>query len=201
LTYYSQEFGTGKAIFGDGTTNLKNLHVAGGPERAFQIGFEYRDPDYWNIGVTANHFSNAYVDPSALKRSAAFVTDPELYTETQFQDNTQGGQTYVVTGGEINDVDPEIARQLLQQEQFDDYMLVNIIGGKSWKVNDYFVGFFATINNVFNQEYRTGGFEQSRRVDYRSQLQEQTNPNGPVFGNRYFFGNGTTYYLNVYVRF
>ena len=87
------------------------------------------------------------------------------------------------------------------QEQFDDYMLVNIIGGKSWKVNDYFVGFFATINNVFNQEYRTGGFEQSRRVDYRSQLDEQTNENGPVFGNRYFFGNGTTYYLNVYVRF
>ena len=201
LTYYSQEFGTGTAQFGDGTTNLKNLHVAGGPERAFQIGFEYRDPDYWNIGVTANHFSNAYVDPSALKRSAAFVTDPELYSETQFQDNTANGQNYVVTGGEINDVDPTVAKQLLQQEQFDDYMLVNVIGGKSWKVNDYFIGFFATINNVFNQEYRTGGFEQSRRVDYRSQLQEQTNPNGPVFGNRYFYGNGTTYYLNVYVRF
>jgi len=201
LTLYSQEFGTGTAVFGDGTTNLKNLHVAGGPERAFQLGFEYRDPDYWNIGVTANHFSNAYVDASALKRSAAFITDPELYADTQFQDATAGGNDYVLTGGEINSVDPAIAKRLLQQEQFDDYMLVNIIGGKSWKVNDYFVGFFATINNVFNQEYRTGGFEQSRRVDYRSQLDEQTNENGPVFGNRYFFGNGTTYYLNVYVRF
>ena len=201
LTYYSQEFGTGKAIFGDGTTNLKNLHVAGGPERAYQLGFEYRDPDYWNIGITTNYFSNAYVDPSALKRSAAFVTDPELYTDTQFQDATSGGQTYVVSGGEINDLDPVIAKELLQQEQFDDYMLVNVIGGKSWKINDYFVGFFATINNVFNQEYKTGGFEQSRRVDYRSQLDEQTNSNGPIFGNRYFFGNGTTYYLNVYVRF
>ncbi|MGB6267486.1 MAG: TonB-dependent receptor, partial [Olleya sp.] len=73
LTYYSQEFGTGRAVFGDGTTNLKNLHVAGGPERAYQLGFEYRDPDYWNVGVTFNQFSNAYVDPSALKRSAAFV--------------------------------------------------------------------------------------------------------------------------------
>lgn len=201
LTYYSQDFGTGKVIFGDGTTNLKNLRVASGPERAFQLGFEYRDPDFWNVGITANHLSNAYIDPSALKRSAAFVTDPELYTDTQFQDATRGGQTYVVTGGEINDIDPDIARELLQQEQFDDFMLVNIIGGKSWKVNDYFIGFFATINNVFNQEFRTGGFEQARRVDYTSQLNEQTNPNGPIFGNRYFFGNGTTYYLNVYVRF
>ncbi|RAJ18089.1 carboxypeptidase-like regulatory domain-containing protein [Olleya aquimaris] len=201
LTFYSQEFGTGRAIFGDGTTNLKDLHVAGGPERAYQLGFEYRDPDYWNIGVTFNQFSNAYVDASAIKRSTAFVIDPELYTDTQFQDATAGGNLYVVSGGEINDIDPAIAKQLLQQEQFDDYMLVNVVGGKSWKIDDYFVGFFATINNIFDQEYKTGGFEQSRRVDYRSQLDEQTNANGPIFGNRYFFGNGTTYYLNVYVRF
>ncbi|WP_313791177.1 hypothetical protein [Lacinutrix neustonica] len=146
-------------------------------------------------------FSNAYVDPSALKRSAAFVADPELYTDTQFQDGTDEGNVYVFNGGEINDIDPVIAKKLLQQEQFDDYMLFNVVGGKSWKVGDYFVGFFATINNVFDQEYKTGGFEQSRRVDYRSQLEEQTNENGPVFGNRYFLGNGTTYYMNVYVRF
>ncbi|WP_034062727.1 carboxypeptidase regulatory-like domain-containing protein [Lacinutrix jangbogonensis] len=201
LTFYSQEFGAGRAVFGDGKTNLENLNVASGPERAFQLGFEYRDPDYWNIGITANRFSNAYVNPSAMKRSAAFVADPELYTDTQFQDGTAGGNVYTLTGGEINDIDPTIAKRLLQQEQFDDYMLFNVVGGKSWKLGDYFVGFFATINNVFNQEYKTGGFEQSRRVDYRSQLQEQTNENGPVFGNRYFLGNGTTYYMNVYVRF
>ncbi|AUC74446.1 carboxypeptidase regulatory-like domain-containing protein [Olleya sp. Bg11-27] len=201
LTFYSQEFGVGRAVFGNGTTNLKNLHVSGGPEQALQLGFEYRDPGYWNVGVTANHFSNAYVNTSAIKRSAAFVTDPELYSETQFQEGTADGAVYVLTGGEINNIDPDIAKQLLHQEQFDSYMLVNIIGGKSWRMGDYFAGFFATINNVLNQEYKTGGFEQSRRVDYRSQLVEQTNANGPVFGNRYFFGNGTTYYLNVYVRF
>ena len=111
VDFYSIE---GKAIFGDWTTNLKNLHVAGGPERAYQLGFEYRDPDYWNIGITTNYFSNAYVDPSALKRSAAFVTDPELYTDTQFHYATSGGQTYVVSGGEINDLDPVIAKELLQ---------------------------------------------------------------------------------------
>jgi hypothetical protein len=53
---------------------------------------------------------------------------------------------------------------------------------------------------VFDQRYRTGGFEDSRVADYRSMVEESTRDT-PVFGNRYFFGNGTTYYLNLYVRF
>jgi hypothetical protein len=167
--------------FGDGTTQLKDYHVAGGPERAYQIGFEYRDPDYWNIGVTSNFFSHAYLDISNLARSANFTSDYD--------------------GNTFNNYDPIVARELLKQEQFDSYMLVNIIGGKSWKINDYFVGFFATINNVFNEEYKTGGFEQSRLANFRRMQEDQSRDNGPVFGPRYFFGNGTTYYLNVYVRF
>lgn len=192
--------GIDRLTYGDGTTSLKNYHIAGGPERAYQIGFEYRDPSYWNIGVTSNFFSNAYVDPSALKRTSAFTTDPELLGDDDFS-IANDGSSINISGDTFNDYDEDLAKQLLKQEQFDDYMLVNVIGGKSWKINDYFVGFFATINNVFNKKYRTGGFEQSRRVDYRSQVEEQSNANGPVFGNRYFYGNGTTYYLNVYVRF
>lgn len=167
--------------FGDGTTQLDGYHVAGGPERAFQLGFEYRDPEYWNVGVTANFFSNAYLDVSNLARSANFTSDYD--------------------GNTFNDYDPIVARELLKQEQFDDYMLVNIIGGKSWKIDDYFVGFFATINNVFDEQYRTGGFEQSRLANFRRLNEDQNRQNGPIFGPRYFFGNGTTYYLNVYVRF
>lgn len=193
--YYTSDDFKKPLTFGSGKTYLEDLHVSGGPERAYQIGFEYRDPDYWNIGVTSNFFSNAYIDASALKRSDAFALDQEIIADEVFQ---QGGN---ISGTTISDYDEAIANELIRQEQFDDYMLVNVVGGKSWKVNDYFVGFFATINNVFNKEYKTGGFEQSRRVDYRNQLQEQTNENGPVFGNRYFFGYGTTYYLNVYVRF
>ncbi len=201
LYYTSADIENGSLTFGDGTTQLKNYRVAGGPERAFQLGFEYRDPNYWWIGATANHFSNAYVDVSALKRSDAFAIDFDLIDAIEEINNPFEGTITNISGNPFNDYDPNIARQLLKQEQFEDYMLVNVVGGKSWKINDYFIGFFATINNVFNKEYRTGGFEQSRRVDYRSQIAEQTNSAGPQFGNRYFYGNGTTYYLNVYVRF
>ena len=179
--YLTSDDFDGNLTFGDGTTSLKDYHVAGGPERAYQIGFEYRDPDFWNIGITTNYFSNAYVDVSALARSANFGLDFD--------------------GQPINGYDEGIAKDLLKQEEFDDYVLVNIIGGKSWKVGDYFVGFFATVNNVFDQEYRTGGFEQSRLAKYNSVLEDKSREYGPVFGSRYFFGNGTTYYLNVYLRF
>lgn len=177
----SDDFAGEELRFGDGTTNLKNVHVAGGPERAFQVGFEYRDPNFWWVGATTNYFSNAYSDISNLARSGNFVLDSD--------------------GLPFNDYDPEIAAGLIKQEEFDDYMLVNIVGGKSWKIDDYFIGFFATINNVLDQEYKTGGFEQSRTANYRNLKEDKSRENGPVFGPRYFFGNGTTYYVNAYIRF
>lgn len=192
--YSSSDFDT-PVTYGYGTSQLKNLHVAGGPERAFQFGFEYRDPDYWWFGATVNHFSRAFVDASVLKRSDVFAMDFDLIPEQIF---TQGGN---ISGYAVNDYDNTVAKELLKQEQFDSYALINVIGGKSWKVGDYYIGCFAVINNVLNQQYKTGGFEQSRRIGYRAQIKEQGQENGPLFGNRYFFGNGTTYYLNFYLRF
>jgi len=168
----------GKQSFGQ--ASLKDYRIAGGPQRAFSLGFEYRDPDYWWFGATSNFFSNAYIDISPLQRSSNFYTDFD-------------GQVF-------NDYDPELARELLRQEQFDDYMLVNLTGGKSWKLGDYYVGFFASINNVFDKEYKTGGFEQGRNANFR-ELRDDSALETRVFGNRYWYGRGRTYFLNVYFRF
>ncbi|MBL4606098.1 MAG: TonB-dependent receptor, partial [Flavobacteriaceae bacterium] len=193
--YYSSSDFEIPITYGNGASQLKNVHVSGGPERAFQFGFEYRDPDYWWFGATINHFSRAFVDASVLKRSDAFAMDFDLIPDDVL---SQGGN---IRGYRYNDYDNRVAKSLLKQEQFDSYALINVIGGKSWKVGDYYIGCFATINNVLNQQYKTGGFEQSRRIGYRAQIKEQRQDNGPLFGNRYFFGNGTTYYINFYLRF
>ncbi|SRX52404.1 TonB-dependent receptor domain-containing protein [Aequorivita sp. CIP111184] len=166
--------------FGDNTTKLKNYHVASGPERAYQFGVEYRDPAYWWVGITGNYFSNAYIDVSTLRRSDAFTFDGD-------------GQTY-------SDYDPEMAKTLLKQEDFGEYILINVVGGKSWRIKGYYVGFFVAMGNVLDQNYKTGGFEDSRLADYKK-VQEDQNRNTPIFGNKYFFGYGATYYVNVYVRF
>ena len=163
-----------------GPSNLENYKIAGGPQKAYSVGFEYRDPDYWFIGITSNFFTNTYVDVSPLTRTQNFYLAQD--------------------GLPFNDYDISIARDLLKQEKFDDYMVVNMIGGKSWKIDDYYVGFFASINNILDQKYRTGGFEQGRNANYQQLLQDTNKPKR-VFGPKYWYGRGTNYFLNLYFRF
>ncbi len=163
-----------------GKSFLEGYHIAGGPQRAAQLGFEYRDPDFWWFGATTNYFSNAYINISPFARTTNFYQDTD--------------------GFPFSDYDENVAKTLLEQERFEDYFLVNVMGGKSWRIKKYYVGFFASINNVLNQEYRTGGFEQARNANYRLAL-EESQRDTPVFGSKYFYGYGTSYYLNIYVRF
>ena len=163
-----------------GPSNLENYKLAGGPQRAYSFGFEYRDPDYWFIGVTSNFFTNTYVDVSPLTRTQNFYLAQD--------------------GLPFNDYDISIARNLLRQEKFDNYMVVNMIGGKSWRIDDYYVGFFASINNILDKKYKTGGFEQGRNANYQQLLQDVNKPKR-VFGPKYWYGRGTNYFLNLYFRF
>lgn len=163
-----------------GTSNLKNYRLAAGPHTAYSVGFEYRDPDYWWFGATANFFANTYIDVSPLTRSINFTTDAD--------------------GLPFNDYNQDLARELLQQEKFKEYMVVNLTGGKSWKLGNRYIGFFASINNLLDKVYKTGGFEQGRNANYR-ELRDDTALNKPVFGSRYWYGRGATYFLNVNYRF
>tara|TARA_R110002111_G_scaffold252638_2_gene317596 strand:- start:7875 stop:10712 length:2838 start_codon:yes stop_codon:yes gene_type:complete len=162
------------------TSNLKNYKIAGGPQTAYSVGFEYRDPDYWWFGATANFFDNTYVDVSPLSRSNEFYTDAD--------------------GLPYNDYDPVVARGLLKQEKFDNYMVINLVGGKSWKIGDKYIGFFASVGNLLDKQYKTGGYEQGRRADYRA-LRDDVSLTKRVFGPKYWYGRGTNYFVNVYLRF
>ncbi len=161
-------------------SNLKNYKIAAGPHKAYSVGFEYRDPDYWWVGATTNFFSNTYVDVAPLTRTSNFYEDAD--------------------GIAFPDYDIEVAKELLQQERFDDYMSVNLIGGKSWKIDKYYISLFATVNNLLGEEYKSGGFEQGRNANYR-QLRDDKSLETPVFGNKYWYGRGTTYFLNVNISF
>ncbi len=165
-----------------GESALKNYNVAGGPQRAASVGFEYRDPKYWWFGATVNFFSHAYVDVGAVSRTKFFTLDP-------------------IDELPLINYNPEIAKTLLKQEKFDDYMLVNLVGGKSWKIGNKYVGFFASVANVLGETYKTGGYEQSRNGNYSELLEDSNRPGGKLFGSKYWFGRGTTYYMNVYFRF
>jgi hypothetical protein len=163
-----------------GEAFIKNYRIPGGPQQAVQIGFEYRDPAYWWISASANHFSNAFIDIASLTRTRNFYTD--------------------IDGLPILSYDERVATNLLKQEEFDSYMLVNMVGGKSWRLKNRFVGFFGSLNNILDAAYKTGGYEQSRNVNY-TLLKADAEREKPLFGSKYWFGPGTTYYAHVYYRF
>jgi hypothetical protein len=163
-----------------GESNLKDYRIAAGPQQAASIGFEYRDPNYWWFGTTANFFSNTYIDVSPLTRTQNFYLDTD--------------------GLPFNNYEPELARELLKQERFDDYMVVNAIGGKSWKIGDRYISLFVSLNNIFDQKFKSGGFEQGRSANYQS-LQEDSQNQKRVFGPKYWYGRGPTYFLNLNYRF
>ena len=165
---------------GNYISNLKNYKIAAGPHNAYSIGFEYRDPNYWWVGATANFFSNTFTDITPLTRSSNFYTDADGLTFPNY--------------------DIDVARKLLQQEKFNDYKVINLVGGKSWKIEGSYISVFATVNNLLNTAYKSGGFEQGRNANY-NQLKEDKALNKPVFGNKYWYGRGTTYFLNASISF
>ncbi|MCA0348533.1 MAG: TonB-dependent receptor [Flavobacterium sp.] len=164
-----------------GSTYLKDYRMPGMPQQAYSFGLEYRDPKFWWISANINHLDDNYLDVSAVRRTTNFVDDNGIGYD----------------GATIDNV-----RKVLKQEKFDAFQLLNLAGGKSWRIsskNRNTVGFFASINNVLDVTYKTGGFEQSRKATYPDYVADNSNGT-PSFGPKYFYGYGRTYFLNVYIN-
>jgi len=169
-----------------GQAKLKGYRLGGGPQTAASFGIEYRDPKFWWIGANANYIANNYLNISSLLRTANFFRNPND-----------------LEGLDFPEITPQRAAELLKQEKFDDFYLLNLTGGKSWMINPKTrttMGFFASINNVLDVTYKTGGFEQSRKANYR-EVNQDVSSGTPAFGPKYFYGYGRTYFLNLYINF
>ena len=164
-----------------GESSLRNYRLANGPQQVYGLGFSYRDPSYWWFSTQLNYFLDAFIDISPFTRTQNFATD--------------------IDGQPLLNYTEERARELLKQEDFGGYFLWNAIGGKSWKTkNNNYIGFTLGIQNILNQIFKTGGFEQSRNSNFND-LNQDRNREFSLFGNRFWLGNGTTYYVNTYWRF
>ncbi|MFJ1261933.1 carboxypeptidase-like regulatory domain-containing protein [Capnocytophaga canis] len=157
--------------------SLKNYRVPSGPQQAYSIGIEHRNKKYWWVSATANLLTDNYVSISAINRTRGFFINPD-------------------TRKTFTDIDEELARKLLKQERLQDVFLVNVVGGKSWRIKKTYVSLIGSVNNLFGQNFVSGGFEQSRTANYGSMLRD--NAHGvPSFGPRYFLGYGRTYMINL----
>ncbi|MDM1514503.1 TonB-dependent receptor, partial [Myroides odoratimimus] len=175
--------------FDYGESYMKNYKVDNGPQTALSLGLEYRDPAYWWVGANINYMDHSYTGISAVRRTDNYVNDI-----------TNPGAT-------IPGLTRDKVLDAWKQEKLADFTVVNITGGKSWRLpNRNLIGFFASINNVFNRNYRTGGFEQARNANYKQEvLNNAQQANGEKgynnFGNKYFYALGRNFFVNVYYNF
>jgi hypothetical protein len=166
-----------------GQAKLKNYKQSGTPQAAASFGLEYRDPKFWWIGANMNYLANNYIAIAPITRTDRFYIDPNSLNGSAFPEATQAR-------GDM----------LLKQEKFDNFALLNLTGGKSWKIGKQTVGFFASVNNVLDVTYKTGGYEQPRNSNYR-EVNQDVSSGTPAFAPKYFYGYGRTYFLNLYINF
>jgi len=166
-----------------GKAKLTNYRLANGPQTALSFGIEYRAPSFWFISTSFNYLADAFVQVASLKRTQNFIMDPEKV-----------GQTF-------DDLTPEALHRLLQQEKLPAFSLVALTGGKSWRLlNRTILGFFASVQNLLNTTYRTGGYEQARNATYAEEI-ARSKGGHPMFGTKYWSGYGRNFFIQVYYNF
>lgn len=166
-----------QTTFDFGQAYLKNYKQPGTPQQAYSVGLEYRDPKFWWLSANINYLAENYIDVSPISRTSQFYINPA--NSFPFPEATS-----------------ERGNELLKQEKFNPVTLLNISGGKSWRIHKKYIGLFASINNVMNTIYKTGGFEQARNANFRA-LNQDVSSGTPSFGSKYYYGYGRTYFLNL----
>lgn len=158
------------------TVYWKNYYVASGPQSAYTLGINYNSPKYWFANINFNYLNRNYLDvnPSRLTEEAVGLTPPNS---------------------------PEWHR-ILDQEQLPGMFTIDLFVGKSFALNKLIKSIprgtmlFVNlgVNNLLNNKNNiTGGFQQLR-FDMASRNPER-------FPSKYFYGFGTTYFLNVSLKF
>lgn len=175
------EIAGSNSIYGE--SNISGYKQSGSPQQAYSIGIEYRNPKFWWIGVNANYLADNYIDISTLRRTSKFYELPAAGTS------------------QITTIDQSVADEFLKQEKFNPIRLLNLVGGKSWRIKGNTLGLFANVNNVLDFKYKTGGFEQSRSATYSTMLEDSRGGGVGPFGPKYFNGYGRTYMVNIYLTF
>jgi len=167
-------------VFNFGSALLKNYKQAGTPQQAYSFGLEYRNPKYWWISTNLNYLAKNYIDISPIARTSIFFINP-------------------ASGFPFPEATEERGRELLKQEELAPVLLLNLVGGKSWRVFKKNLNLFCSISNLLDTTFKTGGYEQARNANFRQRNQDVSSGT-PNFGNKYFYGYGRTYFVSLSIN-
>ena len=160
-----------------GPARLKGLHVPSGPSRAASLGLRYRAPSFWWAGFTANYLDGNYPDLARIRHTRSFRLDPE-------------------TGEPLTGVGEDEFQRALRQQALPPAYLLNLTAGKSWRWGPHYISLFASLSNVLDQFFLSGGYQQSRNGNYKQWYEDHLGGR-PSFGTKYWPGAGRTYFINL----
>lgn len=163
------------SIVSKDTVYSKNYRIGSTPQEVFTLGFTYRSPKYWYIGLSANYFDELWADISPIRREYRSTTGAP-YGSAQWQ-------------------------QIINQEQLPSNYRLDLTAGYSWKLpksfgmkKPTFVNFNLGINNLLNnQNIIANGHEQLR---YDSKYFQEG-----AFPNKYVYAMGINFHLGANIRF
>ncbi|MBT2621745.1 carboxypeptidase regulatory-like domain-containing protein [Chryseobacterium sp. ISL-6] len=186
VTYFASDaagvFSNGLSYMNVGKAYIKNYRQGGTPQQAYSFGFKYNSPKYWWFGGNWNYFDDSYLDPSALIRTESFV-----------QNNNSSTPYYNLTTSEL--------RRVLKPNKLPSSFFFNANAGKSWSIRKYYVLLSASVNNIMNNKrYITGGFEQTRNAKFSNFMQDNDRE-FTLFGPKYWYTQGRSYFVNLQFRF
>jgi hypothetical protein len=174
--YSDNEIGTINSTVSGGrdTVYMKNYYVPSGPQKTFQAALRYNSKYYWYGTLSFNYMANNWMDfaPTARTKDAVdnLVKDSEAW------------------------------HNVIDQKKLPNASTVDLMIGKSFKVNKYvkkasnqtFLVFNMGLSNILNnQNIKLYGFENLRF--------DKENPE--LFGPKYAYSLGIQYFLNLSLRF
>lgn len=156
------------------TVYMKNYYVPSGPQATFQANLHYNSKYYWYGNLSFNYLANNWMDFSPTARTKDAV------------DNLVK--------------DSEAWHNVIDQKKLPNFYTVDLMLGKSFKVNKYIkrasnqtmLVFTFGLNNILNNKnINLYGFENLRFKKEDADL----------FGPKYAYALGTQYFINLSLRF
>ena len=156
------------------TVYLKNYHIGGTPQTAFNLGIDWAAPRMWFFNINASWMGNAYVNQSPIRHEA--LTD--LWTH--YPDPEQLAQA---------------VRDITAEDKLNDAFTLNASVGKLIYLNRTMsLNINLNVDNILNKkDIMTYGYQQGR-FDY-------SDFNRLKYPNKYFYAQGIKVFVNIGLRF
>ncbi len=155
----------------EGIVYLRNFPIGGMPQQGYNIGFTYQSPSSFLLSINGNFLANYWVSINPIRR----------------------------TYDALRNLPPQQSiASVSQPEKLPDLFVADMAAAYSFRVNTktkhvyHFLQLFLSVNNLLNQTFITGGFEQLRF--------DMENANPQKFPSKYYYTKGVNYAFSIRLR-